>query len=195
MEQIVQNISDTAFWVAVFRAEESERPDAVFTDPFARRLAGKRGTEIANIIEFSKKNRWSFVARTFLFDEFVNRHVKDGCDMVINLAAGLDARPYRMSLPPDLKWIEVDLPDITTYKEMVLADEKPVCQLERIRLDLADREKRLELFQRLNAEAKKILVKEKILKPEVLDKTIQARDAHEADNYDWRYFSSAILFR
>jgi O-methyltransferase involved in polyketide biosynthesis len=33
MKQLVENISDTARWVAIFRAEESERPDAVFHDP------------------------------------------------------------------------------------------------------------------------------------------------------------------
>jgi O-methyltransferase involved in polyketide biosynthesis len=39
-ESKIRNISDTARWVAVYRARENERPDAVFRDPFARRLAG-----------------------------------------------------------------------------------------------------------------------------------------------------------
>jgi O-methyltransferase involved in polyketide biosynthesis len=30
--------------------------------------------------------------------------------MIVNLAAGLDARAYRMQLPKTLKWIDVDLP-------------------------------------------------------------------------------------
>jgi len=34
----LRNISDTARWVAIYRALESERKDAVFHDPFARRL-------------------------------------------------------------------------------------------------------------------------------------------------------------
>src|SRR5262245_33786931 len=130
MEPLIRNISDTARWVATFRAEESERPDAVFKDPFARKLAGDRGEKIANAIEFSKKNSWSFVARTFLFDDYVKQHVELGYDTIINLAAGLDTRPFRMSLPPRLKWIEVDLPEISNYKESILANEKPVCQLE-----------------------------------------------------------------
>src|SRR6478609_9623626 len=120
MNQLVENISDTARWVAIFRAEESERPDAVFHDPFARRLAGKHGEEIANSIGFSRENSWSFVARTFLFDEFIKQHVEEGYDMIINLAAGLDARPYRMQLPSTLQWIEVDLPEILSYKEKIL---------------------------------------------------------------------------
>jgi O-methyltransferase involved in polyketide biosynthesis len=38
----IRNVSDTALWVATYRALESERPDALFNDPFARRLAGVR---------------------------------------------------------------------------------------------------------------------------------------------------------
>src|ERR1700730_15034947 len=124
MKSLIQNISDTARWVAIFRAEESERPDAIFHDPFARRLAGERGEQIANAIEFSKKNSWSFVARTFLFDVFIKQHVEQGFDMIINLASGLDTRTYRMALPSALKWIEVDLPEIMDYKTSVLVNEK-----------------------------------------------------------------------
>ena len=52
MESIIRDIADTARWVAVFRAEESERADAVFRDPYARRLAGERGEQITSAIEF-----------------------------------------------------------------------------------------------------------------------------------------------
>ena len=103
MSSLVENISDTARWVAIFRAEESERPDAVFHDPFARKLAGKKGEQIANAIEFGRDNSWSFIARTFLFDEFVMRHVLEDYDMVLNLTAKLDARPYQIDLPSSLQ--------------------------------------------------------------------------------------------
>lgn len=43
-------------------------------------------------------------------------------------------------------------------------------------------------------EAKRKLVDEKILKPEVLNKQVTPLSAHEADNFDWRYLSSAFLF-
>lgn len=158
MEPLIRNISDTARWVAIFRAEESERPDAVFHDPFARKLAGERGEQIANAITFSKQNSWSFVARTYLFDEFIKQHVEAGYDMIINLAAGLDARPYRMILPSSLKWIEVDLPGIIEYKTAILKNEKPVCELRSVEMDLADRNARLKLFDQLNGECKKALV-------------------------------------
>jgi methyltransferase (TIGR00027 family) len=140
MSQLVENISDTARWVAIFRAEESERPDAVFHDPFARRLAGEKGVQIADAIEFSRKNNWTFIARTYLFDEYVKQHVELGYDMIINLAAGLDARAYRMQLPKTLKWIDVDLPEMISYKNEILKDEKPHCEYRTIALDLANRQ-------------------------------------------------------
>lgn len=44
-------------------------------------------------------------------------------------------------------------------------------------------------------EARKILVEEKILKPETLNKPVTPRSSHEAGNYDWRYLSSSFLFK
>ena len=157
-EPLIRNISDTARWAALYRARETERQDAVFRDPFARRLAGTRGEDIANEIQFSTKHSWSWIARTYLFDEFVLKAIKDGYDMVINLAAGLDARPYRMELPPTLKWVEVDLPEILAYKEEVLAPDVPVCQLERIPLDLSNVSSRRQLFDQLGRRAHKAVI-------------------------------------
>ena len=144
--------------MAVYRAQETERPDALFRDPFAAKLAGDRGREIAGEMTFSHKHEWSFVTRTYLIDQFVTEQVLGGVDMVVNLAAGLDARPYRMSLPTDLQWIEVDLPELLDYKEEILRDDKPVCALERIRLDLSNVDARRALFQQLSGRAKKALI-------------------------------------
>jgi O-methyltransferase involved in polyketide biosynthesis len=84
--------------------------------------------------------------------------VKQGVDLVVNLAAGLDARPYRLELPASLRWVEVDLPDILDYKEEILAGAKPVCALERVRLDLSNGDARRGLFDRLGRSAKQALV-------------------------------------
>lgn len=134
----IRHISDTALWVAVYRAQESERADAVFRDPYARKLAGDRGVQIAAGMPFAGRHSWSYVARTWLVDQIIEREVLQGTDMVINLAAGLDCRPYRMQLPASLRWVEVDLPDMLSYKQEVLAAECPVCKLERVPLDLTD---------------------------------------------------------
>lgn len=157
-EPLIRNISDTARWVAAIRAQETERPDAVFRDPYARRLAGERGAEIAEKMAYGKRNAWPFVARTVLIDQFVAEQVGQGVDLVVNLAAGLDTRPYRMSLPPALQWVEVDLPEILSYKEKILAGEKPVCTLERVRMDLANASARRAIFEELGRRAQKALI-------------------------------------
>jgi methyltransferase (TIGR00027 family) len=157
-DPLIRDISDTARWVAVYRARESEREDAVFRDPFARALAGERGERIASALKFTEENAWSFIARTYLVDRFVTRLVAHGADMIVNLAAGLDTRPYRMELPASLRWVEVDLPDILDYKEEVLADAKLVCQLERVRLDLSNEDGRRGLFADLGRRAKHVVV-------------------------------------
>ena len=157
-EPLIRNISDTARWVAVYRARETDRPDAVFRDPFARRLAGERGEQIANSMPLGRDNDWSMVTRTYLIDQFVMDQVRQGVDMVINLAAGLDSRPYRLQLPSSIHWIEVDLPEILDYKEGILRAEKPVCALERFRLDLSNVDARRELFLQLGSRARKALI-------------------------------------
>ena len=157
-DPIIRDISDTARWMAVYRARETERPDAVFRDPFARALAGERGEQIAKAAGFGDEHAWSFLARTYLFDRFVAKQVRQGTDLVVNLAAGLDTRPYRMELPPTLRWVEVDLPDILDYKEEILGDARPVCEVERVRLDLTNPDARRGLFNRLGARASSVLV-------------------------------------
>ena len=157
-EQAIRNISDTAIWAALYRARETERKGALFQDPFARRLAGERGDRIAVTMRAHDEHEWAWVMRTVLFDRFIAGEIAEGTDMVVNLAAGLDARPYRMALPPALQWIEVDLPDLLEYKEQVLQNEKPACALERVRLNLADRAAGRELFRKLGETSKNALI-------------------------------------
>src|SRR5260221_9251837 len=109
-EPLIRDVSDTARWMAVYRARESERDDAVFRDPFARALAGERGERIAAALSFTEENAWAFVARTYLFDRFVARLVTHGADMIVNLAARLDTRPYRLDLPPPPPQVPGHLP-------------------------------------------------------------------------------------
>jgi len=157
-EPLIRDITDTARWVATYRARETERPDALFRDPYARQLAGSRGDEIARAHSFAEEHQWPFLARTCLFDRFIAQQVKNGAGLVVNLAAGLDTRPYRMDLPASLRWVEIDLPAILDYKEEVLAGAAPKCQLERFRLDLSDAPARRALFDRLGADSGKTLI-------------------------------------
>src|SRR6478609_3610422 len=119
-ETPIRDISDTALWAAIYRAGESERSDALFKDDLAQRLAGQRGKQIADALPEATRHSWVIVVRTYLVDRYILEAVRRGVDMVINLAAGLDTRPYRMQLPPTLQWIEVDLPWLLAYKEASL---------------------------------------------------------------------------
>jgi methyltransferase (TIGR00027 family) len=141
----------------VYRARESARPDAVFRDPLAARLAGVEGEAIADSLPASGNASWAVVARTHVIDRMVAAQVAQGADMVVNLAAGLDTRPYRMKLPPALVWVEVDLPDLLAYKVEKLVGERPACKLERVACDLSDRASRRELLGKFNARGRNIL--------------------------------------
>jgi methyltransferase (TIGR00027 family) len=139
MPNPVSHISDTARWVAMYRALESERPDALFRDPHARRLAGPQGEAILRHLPGARKFAWPMIVRTAVMDEIILRAVqRDGVDTVLNLAAGLDTRPYRLPLPPSLRWFEADFPDMLDYKETEMRGEAPACHLELLRADLTD---------------------------------------------------------
>jgi methyltransferase (TIGR00027 family) len=152
-------VADTAKWVAMYRAIESERPDAIFRDPLARRLAGERGEAIFNSIPSARVFGWPMIVRTAVIDDLVMQVLtRNNVDLVVNLAAGFDARPYRMELPAALKWVEVDYPQTIEEKTKLLAGETPRCKLERIGADLADVQARLHLFDRIGAMGTKGLI-------------------------------------
>src|SRR6266487_470703 len=140
----ISSVSDTARWVAMYRAMESERPDALFHDPYARRLAGPAGEQILASMPQGRRWAWPMIVRTAVMDEIVMRLVtREHVDTVLNLAAGLDARPYRLDLPATLHWIAVDLEGILSYKEAALAGERPRCRIEFVRANLRSEERRV----------------------------------------------------
>jgi len=157
-ESLIRGVSDTAFMVAAWRAAESERPDALFHDPFAARLAGEHGRAIVASLSRGFLGGWQVVIRTVIIDELIQKAVAAGTDTIVNLGAGLDARPYRMELPAELRWIEVDYPHVIDWKADKLAGDRPRCRLERIKLDLADLAARRTLFASLGASSRKILL-------------------------------------
>lgn len=155
----IEHISDTARWVAYYRAMETERPDAIFSDPFARRLAGLKGEEIVHTMKQGRMMAWAMIVRTAVFDEIIMSSIAErGVDTVLNIAAGLDARPWRLNLPAKLRWFDVDLPEILAYKTETLRDEKPKCEYEAIAADITDEKVRREIFARVAAAATDVLV-------------------------------------
>ena len=168
-EPLIKDVSDTAFWVAIYRAIESDRTDALFKDPLARKLAGLHGQKIAESMNGSilsgwfsfmhtRIMPWNMAIRTRIIDDFILSAIADGADAVLNLGAGLDTRPYRMILPESFHWIEVDYPKLIDYKNNELLNESPKCNLERVSLDLGDIQKRSKLFSEIGSRFKNILV-------------------------------------
>ncbi|HET6228251.1 MAG TPA: SAM-dependent methyltransferase [Bacteroidia bacterium] len=156
---LIQDVSDTALWVAYYRAEESKRKDALFKDPLANVLIGDRGKKIADSMKNISKNiAWSVVLRTLAIDAFIEKLLKEGVDTILNLGAGMDTRPYRMNLPATLKWIEVDFDHSISYKNKLLQNETANCALSRISLDLSNDQKRKAFLQEIGAQSKKIAV-------------------------------------
>jgi methyltransferase (TIGR00027 family) len=152
------DVSDTARWVAHYRALETERKGGILRDPFARRLAGERGRLIAEALpELSL--RWMIPVRARIFDELLLETLATReITTVLNLAAGLDTRPYRLELPASLRFVEADLPALLTNKSELLARERPRCALERVPLDVTDERARDALLTRLADEGARIVV-------------------------------------
>ena len=158
MAETVEHVSDTAFWVAHYRAVETRRPDALFRDPLAERLAGDRGRRVAKHMGAERAMQRTLSVRTWIIDDLILTAIKGGVDLLLNVGAGLDARPYRLDLPSDFQWIEADFGHMIEYKTEVLANERPVCRLERIACDLSNDAERRKLLAEVNPRGRKILV-------------------------------------
>ena len=124
--------------------------------------------------------------KTVVIDEIVQRCVRDGIKNVLNLAAGLDARPYRLDLPPSLRWLHVDMPDMVAYYRERMAGEAPRCELEFIEADLRIAGKRREVFAYARAQGPLLVISEGLLiyleAPQV---TELARDLHDVAQARW----------
>ena len=182
------HISDTARWVAYYRAMESDRPDALFRDPYARQLAGEQGETIVRTLPKGRAFAWPMIVRTALLDELILRAVqRDGVDTVVNLAAGLDTRPYRLALPRSLKWIDADLPAMIEYKQEVLARETPSCTLESVKIDLTDPARRAAFFHQVGGTARQALVVTEGLLIYLTREQVSAlaRDVHRPTSFRW----------
>ncbi|MDF0535940.1 SAM-dependent methyltransferase [Shewanella sp. A32] len=182
----INDISDTAFWICAYRAEESKRHDSLFSDPLAEMLAGDKGQDIARKMSDSRYSSWTVVIRTCVIDEMIDTLIRQNdIEMVVNLGAGLCTRPYRMELPKSIQWVEVDYPDLVNFKNEKLKVEIPKCQLKRIGLDLSDINARCSLFQQLNSYNRKALVLTEGVIPYLTEDQVGmlASDLHKNSNF------------
>jgi methyltransferase (TIGR00027 family) len=146
----IEHVSDTALMVAACRAIENDRPDALIRDPFASLLSGDKGMAIARSSSVIEWMCFGLGVRTRFIDDLVLQIINDkSVRTVVNLGAGLDTRPWRMDLPQNLRWIEVDFPAMLDYKAARLGSRQPVCRLERIPADLSNPAERRQLLESL----------------------------------------------
>ncbi|HLZ73175.1 MAG TPA: SAM-dependent methyltransferase [Dehalococcoidia bacterium] len=144
----------TARWIAAARANESARANRLFDDPFAEALAGigqvggtagalRAGASAIDdlIVQTSRVFGAPFLAiRTRFFDELLLHAARAGrVRQVVLLAAGLDARAYRLPWPLGTRLWELDQPAVLAAKDAALAAEgaEPSCERHALPVDLA----------------------------------------------------------
>jgi methyltransferase (TIGR00027 family) len=132
-------VAATGLLVAAMRAEESARDDALFHDPFAERLAGDDGRRLlAESGAETGQSSAPVVVRTRLYDEALLLAHNDGISQVVILAAGMDARSYRLPWRDGATVYEVDQPQVIAIKGERLAGERSRCRRVALGVDLAD---------------------------------------------------------
>jgi methyltransferase (TIGR00027 family) len=144
----IRHVSDTALMVAACRAHETGLEDAFVRDPFAARLAGERGFAILAGLPHANVVRVGLAVRTRFVDELLLEALRQyPITTVLSVGCGLDARPWRMDLRPDLRWIEIDFASVLDYKDQAMSGEAPRCRRERLTLDVNDRAQRRALYE------------------------------------------------
>src|SRR5215217_2017991 len=128
--------------MAAARARESRRPDALFDDPLAAAFAGREGFAWLEGMEVARL--WGgpglyIVIRTRFFDDFLlSSCLSTGARQIVLLAAGMDARAFRISWPPQTRLYELDRPEVLAAKETVITrtGARPACERHAIGADL-----------------------------------------------------------
>jgi methyltransferase (TIGR00027 family) len=170
----ILHVSDTALMVAACRATETARPDALVRDPFAAALAGERGMAIArNLPGGGETVAFGVAIRSRFLDELIAQLATAGkLATVLSLGAGLDTRPWRLNLPKDLRWIEVDFPAMLKYKNAVMAAHPPRCHRQPVEADLNEAEARSAVFAAVDG-TPSLLITEGLL-PYLSAQTVEA---------------------
>src|ERR1700761_6063259 len=137
---IKTSVGTTAVMVAAARAVETERPDPLIRDPYAKLLVTSAGAgvlweamldpEVAAKVEALDAEsaaqlehmRGYQAVRTHFFDTYFLDAVASGIRQVVILASGLDSRAYRLDWPAGTTVYELDQPQVLAYKSTTLAE-------------------------------------------------------------------------
>jgi methyltransferase (TIGR00027 family) len=132
---IVSSVGLTALAVAAARAAESMRPDRLIDDPYAAAFVAAvpsvvpalRGwpdepAELSPREAIIVRSSHYLGLRSRVLDDYLRDACVAGCGQVVIVAAGLDARAFRLDWPAGLRLFEIDQPKVLEFKETVLAD-------------------------------------------------------------------------
>lgn len=150
---LASSVGATATGVAASRALASKAPNPLLADPFAEPLVRAVGVDFFNRMmdgeitvddddsPFSHQRMAEAMAvRTRFFDDFLTDATDAGVRQVVILAAGLDARAYRLPWPAGTVVFEVDQPQVIDFKTTTLADlgATPAADRRTVSIDLRD---------------------------------------------------------
>lgn len=149
---LASSVGATATMVAAARALASREPDPLLNDRFAEPLVRAVGhpfftrmldgeiPEDPDLPMTYQQRREQMAVRTRFFDDFLTTATNDGIRQAVILAAGLDARAYRLSWPEGTVVFEVDQPEVITFKSLTLAQigEEPTVERRPVGIDLRE---------------------------------------------------------
>jgi len=138
------SIIETARWAAAQRVRESERVDHLFSDPLASALAGEEGMvalDLSQKYNPRHEETANYISiRIRFFDDVAKRFSAEGGRQIVVLAAGMDARAYRLAWPDGTNLYELDHPELFAIEEEILRREgvPPKCRRVTLGTDLRD---------------------------------------------------------
>lgn len=139
MHEQLPGVGHTAIWVAALRANETQRADRLFDDRLAPAFVEAAVKTGAPQPSAGPPGASEFLAiRVRFYDDYLLGAATTGIRQVVLLAAGLDTRAFRLPWPAGVRLFELDLPQLFTFKESVLAQHHtpPNCQRITVAVDL-----------------------------------------------------------
>ncbi len=127
----IDAVGSTALLVAAMRAAETDRADRLFSDPFARALADEEGAAMLARAHARGLHKVPLVeVRTRFLDDRLLAASREGVRQIVLLAAGMDARAYRLDWPTDpapTRLYEIDREPVLAWKSARLQTSRPRC--------------------------------------------------------------------
>lgn len=119
----IDMIGRTAFEVAALRALEDQRPDRLFSDPYAAvflEAAGFQNDAPPDKRDLLAILREQVAVRTRFLDQALLTAAADGCHQVVLVASGMDSRAWRLDWPSDTELFELDQPGVLRFKDAAM---------------------------------------------------------------------------